>query len=44
MTDKYARLEKGEPNPFVDPTGYQALIETSEKAFYARVEELKNQK
>jgi metallo-beta-lactamase class B len=42
MTEKYARLEKGEPNPFIDPAGYQALIDTAEKAFYARVEELKN--
>jgi metallo-beta-lactamase class B len=41
MTQKYARLEKGEPNPFIDPAGYKALIDSSEKAFLARVEELK---
>jgi metallo-beta-lactamase class B len=41
MTEKYARLEKGEPNPYIDPAGYKALIDSSEKAFYARVEELK---
>jgi metallo-beta-lactamase class B len=44
MTEKYARLEKGAPNPFIDPAGYQALIDSSEKTFYARVEELKSQK
>src|SRR5712672_2325462 len=31
MTQKYARLEKGESNPFIDPAGYKALIDTSEK-------------
>ena len=41
MTAKYARLEKGGPNPFIDPAGYKTLLDTSEKAFYARVEELK---
>lgn len=44
MTEKYARLEKGEANPFIDPAGYKALIDSSEKTFYARVEELKAQK
>jgi metallo-beta-lactamase class B len=44
MAEKYARLERGEPNPFIDPAGYQALIDSSEEAFYARVEELKSQK
>jgi len=41
MAQKYARLEKGEANPFIDPAGYKALIESSEKAFNARLEELK---
>jgi metallo-beta-lactamase class B len=41
MTQKYARLEKGESNPFVDPAGYKALIDSSEKAFLDRIEELK---
>jgi metallo-beta-lactamase class B len=40
MTQKYARLEKGEPNPFIDPAGYKALIDSSEKAFLGRIEEL----
>jgi metallo-beta-lactamase class B len=42
MTEKYARLERGEPNPFIDPDGYKALIDSSERAFNARVEELKS--
>ena len=39
MTEKYTRLEKGEPNPFIDPQGYKALIDSSEQAFKARLEE-----
>jgi metallo-beta-lactamase class B len=42
MSQKYARLEKGEPNPFVDPAGYKALVDSSEKAFLDRVAELKS--
>ena len=41
MPEKYARFEKGESNPFIDPAGYKSLIDSSEKAFYARVQELK---
>jgi metallo-beta-lactamase class B len=41
MTQKYARLEKGESNPFIDPAGYKALIDSSEKAYLDRIEELK---
>jgi metallo-beta-lactamase class B len=41
MSQKYARLEKGESNPFIDPAGYKALIDSSEKAFLDRIEELK---
>ena len=42
MTQKYARLDKGGPNPYIDPAGYKALIDSSEKAFNERVQELKN--
>jgi metallo-beta-lactamase class B len=42
MSEKYARLEKGEPNPFIDPAGYKALIDSSEQAFNTRLEELKS--
>jgi hypothetical protein len=44
MTEKYAKLGQGGPNPFVDPEGYKALVDSSEKAFYARLEELKKVK
>jgi metallo-beta-lactamase class B len=44
MTEKYAKLEKGGPNPFIDPAGYQRLIDTSEKAFNDRVAELSKAK
>jgi metallo-beta-lactamase class B len=43
MTEKYARLEKGEPNPFIDPAGYKVLIDSAERAFNMRLEELKAQ-
>ncbi len=33
MTQKYARLDKGGPNPYIDPAGYKALIDSSERAF-----------
>jgi len=42
MAQKYARLEKGEPNPFIDPAGYKTLVDSSEKAFLDRIQELKN--
>jgi metallo-beta-lactamase class B len=41
MSQKYARLEKGEPNAFIDPAGYKTLVDTSEKAFLDRLAELK---
>jgi metallo-beta-lactamase class B len=41
MTQKYAKLEQGAANPYIDPAGYKALIDSSEKAFYDRLAELK---
>jgi metallo-beta-lactamase class B len=41
MTEKYARLHKGGPNPFIDPAGYQTYIDRQEKAFLAKLEEQK---
>ena len=40
---KYAKLkaDPNGPNPYIDPEGYKALVDSSEKAFYARLEELK---
>jgi metallo-beta-lactamase class B len=43
MTQKYAKLSRGGPNPYIDPEGYQALIDSSEKAFNARLAELKGE-
>src|SRR5688572_21328168 len=43
MTQKHARLEKGEANPFIDPSGYKSFVDAAEKAFLTRVEELKRQ-
>src|SRR5688572_2951043 len=43
VTAKHARLEKGEANPFIDPSGYKSFVDAAEKAFLTRVEELKRQ-
>ncbi len=40
MTQKYAKLAAGGPNPYIDPAGYTALIDSSEKAFNDRMKEL----
>ena len=40
MSQKYAKLAAGGPNPFIDPQGYKALIDSSEKAFNDRMAEL----
>jgi metallo-beta-lactamase class B len=34
MEEKYARLKKGEKNPFVDPAGYKAYIEEREQNYH----------
>jgi metallo-beta-lactamase class B len=39
MEEKYARLEKGEKQPFLDPAGYKAYIEEREQAFRKRLAE-----
>jgi len=44
MTQKYAKLSQGGPNPYIDPQGYLALIDSSEKAFNDRMAELKSSK
>jgi metallo-beta-lactamase class B len=41
MAQKYERLQKGGSNPFIDSAGYKALIDSSEKAYLDRIEELK---
>ncbi len=32
MTQKYAKLEQGGANPYIDPAGYRALIDSSEES------------
>jgi metallo-beta-lactamase class B len=41
MTDKYAQLEKGGANPFIDPQGLKNHLDAQEKSFLARLEEQK---
>ena len=41
MAAKYAKLEKGGPNPFIDPAGYQAHLDLQDKAFHAKLDEQK---
>jgi metallo-beta-lactamase class B len=41
LTDKYARLDKGGPNPFIDPAGFKEHLDRQEKNFHARLEEQK---
>jgi metallo-beta-lactamase class B len=38
LEGKYARLQKGAPNPFLDHAGYLAYIDLKEKQFQAEVE------
>ena len=37
MTEKYARLENGDMRAYVDPDGYKAFVDSSEKAFQSRL-------
>ncbi len=41
LSEKYPKIQPGAQNPYIDPAGYRALIDTSEKAFYAAVEQQK---
>jgi len=41
MQEKYAKLGKGGPNPFIDPAGYQAYLNTMEKTFQGKLEDQK---
>ena len=41
MQEKYAKLGKGGANPFIDPAGYQAYLDTMEKTFQAKLEDQK---
>src|SRR5580658_7719677 len=39
LTEKYAKLAKGGPNPFIDPEGYKTEIAIEEGAFRALLQE-----
>jgi metallo-beta-lactamase class B len=41
LPEKYAQLEKGGKNPFIDPEGFKAHLDRQEKNFNARLEEQK---
>src|ERR1700693_2076403 len=41
MQEKYAKLGKGGPNPFIDPAGYRAYLDTMEKTFQGKLEDQK---
>lgn len=41
LPEKYAKLGKGGPNPFIDPQGYQAHLDRQERAFRAMLDEQK---
>jgi metallo-beta-lactamase class B len=41
LKEKYAKLGKGGPNPFIDHAGYLAHLDLQEKAFRAKLEEQK---
>jgi len=39
LSEKYAQLDKGGANPFVDPGGFKAHVDRQEKNFQAKLEE-----
>ncbi len=39
MTEKYAKMKDGGPNPFIDPAGYRAHLDLQEKNFKAKLAE-----
>ena len=39
MAEKYSRMKDGGTNPFIDPAGYQAHLDTQEKNFKAKLAE-----
>ena len=41
LAEKYPKLEKGGPNPFIDPQGFKAYVDNSEKSFLSKLEEQK---
>lgn len=41
MKEKYAKLEKGGPNPFIDPAGYKIEMDIDEAMFHAVLDQQK---
>jgi metallo-beta-lactamase class B len=41
LPEKYAKLEKGGPNPFIDPAELKAYVDRYEKLFLSKLEEQK---
>jgi metallo-beta-lactamase class B len=41
LSEKYPKLQKSGPNPFIDPEGYKAHLDKQEKAFEAKLAEQK---
>jgi metallo-beta-lactamase class B len=39
LAEKYPQLEKKGSNPFIDPAGFKAYVDRSEKNFQTRLEE-----
>jgi len=37
LSTKYASLQKGGANPFIDPAGFKAYLDDKEKAFNAEL-------
>jgi metallo-beta-lactamase class B len=44
LKEKYAKLDKGGANPFIDAAGYKAHLDLQEKAFQAKLAEQKSGK
>jgi metallo-beta-lactamase class B len=44
MLEKFAKLQKGGPNPFIDPEGYKAHVDLCERAFYYKMDWAKRAK
>jgi metallo-beta-lactamase class B len=41
MEEKFARMNKGASNPFIDPDGYKRYVAEREKTFRAELEKQK---
>jgi metallo-beta-lactamase class B len=44
LPEKFAKLQKGGPNPFIDPEGYKAHVDLCERAFYYKMDWAKRAK